>query len=75
MAACLGTRSDEFGTLDPIIVPADLSAGIARPVGIQSATTAISKPGVVGICDRNIDPNLPAPIRARGQAFQLLHVP
>src|SRR5579859_6787801 len=31
--------------------------------GSRSAITAISSPGVVGICDSSIEPNLPAPIR------------
>ena len=36
----------------------------ARAPGSRSTMTGTSSPGVCGTCDRNIEPNLPAPISA-----------
>jgi len=37
--------------------------------GSRSTITGTSSPGVCGTCDRNIEPNLPAPISATRTGF------
>ena len=48
---------------DPLVAPADGAAGGARPLRRQIGDGGTVKPGLVGTCDRNMEPNLPAPIR------------
>ena len=50
--------------------PTSRQAALAR-AGSKSAIAATSSPGVVGACDRNIEPNLPAPIRPTRTGFPL----
>jgi len=59
----------ELSCCNACIIPANVRRAVRARSGDRSAMAATSSPGVVGTCDKNIEPNLPAPISTTRTGF------
>jgi len=61
------TRQNGFGR--SAALPSHVRQALRAPIGIEIAMTETSSPAIVGTWFRNIEPNLPAPIRPTRTGF------